>query len=261
MAIEYRSAKTERLEDAARALIRLNVDVIYAVGPQGLRAARAVTTTVPIVAHDYETDPIAAGFIASYARPGGNVSGLFLDLPELTGKWLQLLGQVVPGLKRVAVVWDPTTGDAQLRAIQASAQTLGLVPHVFEVRGRGELDSRFRHAAEGRAAAVAILGSPLFTGAGAKPIAEATLRTRLPSVSLFRAIVEAGGLLAYGPNIVELYRQQGRFVAKILRGARPADLPIERPARFELIINLKTAKRLGVTIPPDVLGRADQVIE
>jgi putative ABC transport system substrate-binding protein len=261
--IDHRSTRmtAERLDESARELVRLNVDVIYAVGPQALRAARTVTTTVPIVAHDYETDPVAAGFIASYARPGGNVTGLFLDLPELTGKWLQLLGSVVPGLKRVAVMWDPTTGDAQVRAIQVAMKAVGLVSQVLEVRGRSELEARFQTAAEGRAEAVIVLGSPLFTGGAAKPIADAALRTRLPAVSLFQTIANAGGLLAYGPNVPDLYRRQGHLVAKILRGAKPGDLPIERPTRFELTVNARTAKRLGLTIPPDVLGRADRVIE
>ena len=261
--IEYRSprTKTDRLEDLARELLRLNVDVIHAAGPQALRAARAATTTTPIIAHDFETDPVAVGLIASYARPGRNVTGMFLDLPELTGKWLELLRQVVPGVKRMAVFWDPNTGDAQRRAVETGAKSLGIALQVFEVHDRGELARRFQLAVESRAGALIVLSSPLFTGPASASIAELALRRRLPSVGLFPGYAEAGGLLTYGPDNTALYRQEARLVAKILNGARPGDLPIERPARFLLVINMKTAKRLGVTVPPDVLARADRVIE
>ena len=263
LVIEYRHPRkaTERVEDLAAELVRLSVDVIHAAGPTALRAARATTTTIPIVAHDFETDPVASGLIASYARPGGNVTGTFLDLPEVAGKWLELLRQVVPKLARVAILWDPTSGDAQLRVVEGAARALRLAVQVLEARDRGEIEARFRAAVEARAGGVVVLSSPLFSGGGSKHLAELAVRHRLPSVSLFQIYAEAGGLLAYGPDNLALYRQEGRFIGKILAGARPADLPIERPARFELLVNMKTAKRLGVTVPSEVMLRADRVIE
>ena len=263
LVIEYRSPRTttDRLEDVARELVRLNVDVIHAAGPQALHAARTATGTIPILAHDFETDPIAAGFIASYARPGGNVTGMFLDLPELTGKWLELLRRVAPRLKQVAVLWDPATGEAQRRATEVGAHAIGVTLQILEVRYRGELEARLQHAADARAGAMVVLSSPLFAGPADKLIADLALRTRLPSISLFLSHPKEGGLLAYGPNSTALYRQDAHVVAKILNGARPGGLPIERPARFELLVNLRTAKRLGLTVPSDVLGRADQVLE
>ncbi len=199
--IRYPRTKADRLEDLARELVRLNVDVIHVAGPQALRAARAATTTIPIVAHDFETDPVAAGFVAGYARPGGNVTGMFLDLRELTGKWLELLRLVVPRLKRVAVLWDPTAGDAQLRAAEGSARVIGAVLQVLEVRDRRDLEARFKLATDSPVGALTILSSPLFTGPAYNSIPELALRARLASVGL------------------------------------------------------------GITIPPDVLGRADRVIE
>ena len=188
-------------------------------------------------------------------------TGNFLDLPELAGKWLELLHQATPRMTRVAVMWDPGTGDAQRRAVETGARALGVVVQLFAVRQRGELEAGVRLAAEARADAMVILSSPLFSGPALQSIAGLAVRSRLPSIGLFPRYAEAGGLLAYGPNAVALYRQEAGIVAKILKGARPADLPIVRPARFELVVNVRTAKQLGVVVPPELLGRADRIIE
>ena len=178
--------------DLARELVRRSVDVIHAAGPQALHAASAATTTIPIVAHDFETDPVAAGFIASYARPGRNITGMFLDLPELAGKWLELLHQATPRMTRVAVMWDPGTGDAQRRAVETGARALGVVVQLFAVRQRGELEAGVRLAAEARADAMVILSSPLFSGPALQSIAGLAVRSRLPSIGLFPRYAEAG---------------------------------------------------------------------
>ena len=263
LVIEYRYPRgaTDRVRDLAAELVRLDVDVIHVAGPVALQAARAATASIPIVAHDFETDPVAAGYVASHARPGGNVTGMFLDLPELAGKWLELLRQVVPGLSRVAALWDPATGDAQVRAAQAAARALGVTLHVLEVRDAGELEARFQAAAQARAGAMVALSSPLFAGARAKQVAGLALRHRLPLMTLFLRVVEWGGVLAYGPDVLELYRQEGRLIGKILKGARPAELPIERPDRFYLTVNLKAARSFGLAVPQAVINRADRVIQ
>jgi len=252
---------TDRLDDLARDLVRRNVDVIHAAGPQAARAASAATTTIPIVVHDYETDPVAAGFVTTFARPGRNITGVFLDLPELGGKWLELLRQAVPRMKRVGILWDPATGDGQRQAVETAARALGVLVQVIEVRQRGELEARFRQARGARVDAIVVLSSPVLAGPALGAIADLALRTRFPSISLFPQYAELGGLLAYGPRPSMLYREEGQMVAKILKGARPADLPIMRPARFELLVNVKAAKQLGVVMPAELLGRADRTIE
>lgn len=254
-------ASTHRLEDLARDLVRANVDVIQASGPQAVRAASRATTAIPIVAYDFETDPIAAGFITSFARPGRNVTGMFLDLPELAGKWVELLRQAVPRMKRAGVLWDPATGDGQRRAVEAAARSLGVTAQTIEVRQRSELETGFRQARAARVDAIVVLSSPVLAGPALAAVAELALRARVPTINLFPQYAEAGGLLAYGPRSMTLYRELGRVVAKIVRGARPADLPIVRPARFELLVNLKTARQLGLAVPAELVGRADRLIE
>jgi len=270
LVIEFRYPRGENdtLSGLAADLVRLRVDVIHAAGPPAVRAATGATATIPIVAHDFETDPVEAGLVASVACPGGNVTGMFLDLPELAGKYLDLLRTAVPRLSRVAVLWDPGTGEAQVRAAKVSARALTLALTVVEVRGPADFEPAFRSAVKQRAQALVVLSSPLFgpshrvgTGVTASSrIAELAIRHRLPSVTLFPSFARAGGLMAYGPSNLDLYRQEARLVAKVLGGASAADLPVERPTRFELIVNLKTARALGLTIPPSLLRRADEVI-
>ena len=258
--IDYRFPKTDG--DAAKlaqAMVNDKVDVIHAAGFVAIDAARRATKTIPIVAHDYETDPVAAGFVATLAKPGGNITGMFLDLPEIVGKLVELLKTAIPGLRRVAGLWDPFTGKAQVVAVERAAKALGIEIQILEVRAE-TLERTVRTAADRKAAALLLLGSPVIA-AGHGAIAAAAAASRLPTIGLFPVFARAGGLMAYGPEAVDQFRQEGRMVAKILKGAKPADLPIERPTKFELAVNLKTAKALGLTIPPSLLLRADQVIE
>jgi len=260
--IEYRRVeeKEERLPVLVAELVRHSVDVIIAPGPSAIRAAKSVTGTLPIVGIDLESDPVAAGFAASFARPGGNITGVFLDQAGLSGKWLELLKEAVPKLARVAVVWDTSTPQHQLNAIKMAAKTLALTVDTLELRGPNDLEGVFRAAARSHAQGVVILSSPLTSRRG-RELAAASLAKRLPTISMFRENVTAGCLMSYGPSLADGYRHLGSLAGRILKGAKPADLPIEQPNKFDLLINLKTAKALGLTIPPSVLGRADQVIE
>jgi len=241
-------------------LIQDKVDVIFARGPVALAAAVVATKTIPIVALDLESDPIALGYAKTLARPGGNVTGVFLDLPELSAKQLQVFREIVPGLSRVALVGDPIANGAQFRVTERAAATLGVKAQTFEGRTAAELDAAMEAARRNGAGAVIIFSSPVVFDHRAR-IAALGREKRLPTVSLFTEFAEAGGLLTYGPSIRESSHRAGIFVGKILNGAKPAELPIERPEKFQLVINLKTAKALGLTIPQSLLQRADQVIE
>jgi putative tryptophan/tyrosine transport system substrate-binding protein len=248
------------LDPMAADLAKRKVDVILAVSPAAVRAARSATTTIPIVAGDLESDPVDAGFIASVARPGGNVSGVFLDFPDFSKKWLELLKETVPQLASVGVFWDPATGTMQLRAVEAAAQTLNLKLEMLELRGRADVEGAFKSAKQRGVGALLFLSSP-FIGANTKLLADLALAQRSPAVTLFTDFARDGGLMAYGPNLLAFFRQEGVLAAKILRGEKPAELPIETPTKFEFVLNLKTAKILGVNIPASVLLRADDVIE
>ena len=243
-------------------LVKHHVDVVLAVGPAAVRAARDATTTIPIVAVDLESDPIEAGFAQSLAHPGRNITGLFLDQPGLAGKWLELLQEVVPTTRRVAILMDPTTGPWQLAAIKMASQRFGVELQILEVRASGGLNGVLG-AVRGGSQAIIQLSSPLFDlDSNAKRIADFAVKHQLATIALFAGFAQRGGLMAYGPNLVEYYEQRiALYIDKILKGAKPADLPIEQPTKFELVINLKTAKALGLTIPPSLLQRADQVIE
>ena len=240
--------------------VRLKPDCLLLAGPSNLAAGRKLTTTIPIVAVDLETDPVVSGLAASLAHPGGNVTGIFLDLPELAGKQIQLLREAVPTLTRLAVLVDERVSDAQLRAAQIAAQAAGVSLDPIGVRNAGDLDNVVPRAMKSRAQALLVLTGPLFFS-NLDRIASSAQRHSLPSGSIFPAMAKAGGLLGYGPDQGKLFRQAAKYVQRILKGARPADLPIERPTSFQLAINLKTAKALGLTIPPSLLARADQVIE
>jgi putative ABC transport system substrate-binding protein len=233
---------------------------MFAAGPVAVRHAQAGTKTIPIVALDLESDPVKSGFVRSIARPGGNLTGLFFDFPEFSTKWLQLLAEAVPGLSRLAVFWDPSTAPVQLEAVAAAAQSRGLSLHVEQVQASAELDGAFRSARNEKADGALILSSPLF-GSNPQLLADLALRHRVPAITLFPEFGQSGGLLAYGTNLIDLYVQAGALVGKVLNGTRPEDLPVERPSRFYLVINLNTAKVLGVEVPPTLLARADEVIE
>jgi putative ABC transport system substrate-binding protein len=257
---EFRNAGNDpsRLADAANELVRLKVDVIVAAAAPSVRAAHAVTRTIPIVGTDYTTDPVAEGYVESYARPGGNLTGVFLDAPEFAGKWFQLLRAVIPRLSRLAVLWDPSPGAAHLHAVQSLARSFGIQLEVVEVRTSDDLDRAFA-GFQGKPQAVILLPSPMIYVQSVR-LAKLTLKYRLPATSMAHLFAQAGGALSYGPEDSAAYERVAYFVAKILRGAKPAELPVERPTKVQLVVNLKTAKALGLTIPESVLYRADEVI-
>ena len=257
----YAAGSDERLREYAMALVRLNVDVIFSVSSSAVQAARNATKTIPIVAVDLESDPVASGFTASLARPGGNVTGFFLDLPELNGKRPELLKQAIPGLSRVALLWDPSMDPVPLRASEAAARSLGLRLQIVEARGPSDFERAFRLAAKGNRAVMVGQSPVLENDVHRKQIVDLAAKHRLPAISSFSRGPEAGLLMSYGPNLNDLFRQAATYVDKILRGAKPGELPLQRPTRFDLVVNLKTAKALGLTIPPLILLRADQVIE
>jgi putative ABC transport system substrate-binding protein len=264
VAIEYRFAegKAERLPDLATELVRLKVDVIVTVGGvPPAQAAQRATKAIPIVATG-TADPVAAGLVASLARPGGNITGPGIISHELVGKELELLREVVPKVSRVAVLWNPANpGNAlQLRAAEATAPALGVRLQPVEARGPGEIDRAFAAMARERAGALLVLLDSMLLDQRER-IADLAAKNRLPAVYGLRPHAEAGGLMAYGANLLDLFRHMAIYVGKLLKGAKPADLPVEEPTKFELVINMKTAKTLGLTIPQSVLQRADQVLE
>ena len=255
-------AGLDQLTDLAGQLLQSDVRAILAVGPAAVRATRSATATIPIIALDLETDPVSTGLITSLARPGGNITGLFFDFPEFSGKWLELLAEARPGLSRVAVFWEPTTGPVQVEAAETAAKSRGLRLQIINVPDLSGLEDAFRAAEREQAQGLLILSSPLFSAViGSKPVAELAALHRLPAITLFPEFAQFGGLMAYGPSLVDLFHQAGALVGKVLHGAKPADLPVERPTRFRLVINLKAAKALGLEIPSTLLARADEVIE
>ena len=261
--IEYRNAegKLERLPAIAAELVRLNVDIIITRGPPSTRAAKEATSTIPIVMA-FDIDPVGSGFVASLARPGGNITGLSNLSPEISGKQLELLTEIVPKLARVAVLGTSTIqGNAQaLRETEAAAGAFGVQVQYLEVRGPTDIETAFRAASKGRADAVLVLTSP-FTISQRTQVVDLAAKNRLPAIYPQSEYMEDGGLMTYGPSINDLFRRAATYVDKILKGAKPADLPVEQPTKFEFIINLKTAKQIGLTIPPNVLARADKVIK
>jgi putative ABC transport system substrate-binding protein len=263
IAIEFRWAEGqyERLPGLAAELVRLNVTIIVAAGPNAIQAAKQATATIPIVMAAVG-DPVAAGFVASLARPGGNITGVSNMLPDLVGKQLELLKEVLPTVSRVALLGNPANPANALleRQAQDAARTLGVRLQPLWARDLSEIDSAFTATKMERADALIVLTDTMLINHRTRVIDHAGQR-RLPAVFGVSQFVEAGGLLAYGPSFAAGYRRAAPYVDRILKGAKPADLPIEQPRKFELVINLKTAKALGLTIPPSLLQRADQVIE
>ena len=261
--IEYRWAegKPERIRELAEELVRLKVDLIVIPGSIYTEAAKRATSTIPIVFLGH-ADPVATGHVTSLSRPGGNITGMSVMMTETSVKSLELFKQAVPGLARVAVIFDPATpshGPA-LKAVDAAGPALGLRIQSVPVRSASDYESAFSTMVRERVDGVLVLATPQFV-AGAKRLADLALRHKLPSVHGPKDNVAAGGLMSYWPNRADYYRRGAIYVDKILKGAKPADLPVEQASKFELSINLKTAKTLGITIPPLVLGRADRVIE
>jgi len=260
LSIEYRRPRGDppQFAEGAAELVRLKVDVIYADSAPALRASFAATRTIPTVGLDFTNDPVAAGYAQSYGRPGGNVTGLFLDAPEFSGKWLELLKAIVPGLSRVVVLWDPNPGTAHLQGVQKVAPSFHVQLQILEVRRPGEIDlafSKFR----GQPQVVLVLPSPM-NYQYSPQLASLTMKHRLPGIAMARQFAEAGGVLSYGPDLPSAHERCGALVARILGGAKPADLPVERPAKFNLLVNVKTAKSLGLTLPDSVRLRADELI-
>ena len=261
--IEYRHAegKPDRLPALAAELVRLKVEVIVTGGGGGAtRAAKEATKTIPIVMAG-AVDPVGQGFVTSLARPGGNVTGLSTLTPEISGKRLELLKEIVPKLSRVAVLGTSTgTATARLlKEVEPAAAAFGVKLQFLDVRGPKDIETAFRAASKGRAEGVLVLTGPVINPQR-KQIADLAAKNRLPAIFPFPEYVEAGGLMSYSANIIDLYRRAATYVDKILKGAKPADLPVEQPTKFEFIINLKAAKQIGLTIPPNVLARADKVI-
>ena len=262
--LEIRSAagKPTALPGLAAELVTRNVDVIFAEGPVAVSAARDATRVIPIVAFDLETDPVQAGWARSLARPGGNVTGLFLHAPALAGKWIELLRAAAPGVLRMGLLWDSTTGSAQLLAAKAAAQGFGIETQVMEVRGAGDVETALRAGMRAGIGAIVVLSGPeLGQAATHKQIADFAARNRLPSISLFRGFSNAGGLMSYGHALAFFRPRAGVLIGKILNGANPGDLAIELASKFELVINLKTAKAMGITIPQALRLRADELIQ
>jgi len=258
--IHYARAKPEAFPGLAADLVRRKVDVIFVSGPAGIRAASNATRTIPIVALDLESDPVRAGFASSLAKPGGNITGCFLDQPGLTGKWLELIGEAVPGVRRIAVLRDPTTGPWQLDAIKSVARTRNIELHLVEVRNVDNLEQNLEDTTKERSEGLVQLSSPLFDSPFAKRIADFAVTHRLPSISMFKRFADSGGLMAYGPDQRLFYKRLPFYIDKVLKGAKPGDLPVEQPTKFDLVINLRTAKALGLTIPQPILVRADEII-
>jgi ABC-type uncharacterized transport system substrate-binding protein len=263
LVIEYRWAegKPARMREMAEDLVRLKVDIIVAPSSIYTGAARRTTSSIPIVFFSH-ADPLGSGHVASLAQPGGNATGLSLMMTETNVKLLELLKDAIPGLKRVAVVYDPATPShgPGLRAVEEAAPALGLALQALPVRSATEYEGAFSAMTREHADAVLFLSTPLYT-AGARRLAELALAHKLPSMYAPREHVDVGGLLSYGPDRADLWRRGAIEVDKILKGAKPADLPIEQPTKFDLAVNLKTAKALGLTIPEAFLLRADKVIE
>jgi putative ABC transport system substrate-binding protein len=252
--------KPDTLPQFAQELVQLRAAILVATARPSIEAARAATSKLPIVANDLESDPVASGYVASLANPGGNLTGMFLDAPTLCGKWLQQIGDIVPNLTKIAVLWDATTGTYQLDAIKAAAKAKSIELFVMEFRDGVGLERALELGLNQGPQAVIQLGSPLTRQAGPR-VATILSTRRIPATSQFRTFPDGGGLMSYGPDLNQLYRRVGLYVYKILHGARPTDLPIERPTRFELVINVKAANALGVTIPNSLLATADDIIE
>ena len=259
--IEYRYAngKFDRLPNLAEELVRLPVTVIVTTSTASTKAAKGVTTIVPIVVGS-AGDLVGEGLVASLARPGGNITGLTAVSPDLSGKRLELLKEVIPTASRVAVIWHPTPNDEkEVKETEIAANALGLKLQSLQVRSRDEFQSAFAAAMNERANGLIIIQSP-FTGSHRKELFELAEKQRLPSMCDAPYLAEDGCLMSYGPNRFEMSRRAATYVDKILKGAKPADWPVEQPTKFELVINLKTAKQIGLTVPPPVLARADRVI-
>ena len=258
--IELRYSKTglQHLPELAAELVRRKVEVIEASGDFAPRVAQQATSTIPIVA--FTDDVLGAGLVDSLSRPGRNTTGLTILAPELSAKRLEILSEIVPGLSRVAALWDPTSSKSQVAMTETAASAMKIQLQILEVRHRDHLVGAFAAAREGKAQAINLLASPILASLTREFVGLAA-EHRLPTIYQWGEQVEAGGLVSYGPNLALLWRQAGNLVAKLLKGSKSGDLPVEQPTKFELVINLKTAKTLNLAVPRTLLDRADKVIE
>ena len=256
----FTNFKPELMSAAAADLVRLQVNVIFAGYPEAIVAARNATSAIPTVAVDMESDPVAKGYIKNLAHPGGNLTGMFLDLPELSGKQVGLLKETVPKLSRIAIFGTPGLNAAQFAAAEAAVRAVGLEAEIIEVKVPDDWAQALA-AAKGKQVEAGILLSSPLVFISSKKLGELALANRLPLISLFAEFPQAGGFIAYGPSIAAMWQKAGVYVGKILHGAKPDDLPIQRPEKFDLVINLKTAGALGISVPSVLLATADQVID
>ncbi|SRR6266404_1738309 len=257
----YAEGKFDRLPDLAAELVRLKVDVMVTAGPQSTRPAKEATSTIPIVM-GFDNDPVGNGFVTSLARPGGNITGLSTLAPEISGKQLELLKEIVPKLSRVAVLGNSTLpGNAQaLKEMELAAGAFKVQLQYLDVLSPKDIETAFRAANKGRAGAVLVLQNPVATNQRTQ-ITDLAVKNRLPAIYDRQEFVEDGGLMTYAVSSTDLFRRAATYVDKILKGRKPAELPVEQPTKFEFIINLKAAKQIGVTIPPYLLSRTDRVIK
>jgi putative ABC transport system substrate-binding protein len=256
---EIRSGTPQQLAALAQELARLNVDLILCVSSPAVRAAIDLPHQIPIVALDLETDPVASGLASTLARPGGNLTGLFLDLPEFSGKQLEILRETLPGLSHVIVLWDRSMDPAPLAGMEGASRALHLRISVREVDDESTLPAIFEEATAKKAGAVVVMQSPRLLGYRLQ-ILKLAADARLPVMGMFANFAEAGALLSYGPNIEEMCRRPSGYVDRILKGTKPGDLPIQRPQKFDFALNMRTAKSLHLTIPQSVLARVEEVI-
>jgi putative tryptophan/tyrosine transport system substrate-binding protein len=256
----YHHGSVERIDEFARELVALKCSIIVTGGPYAIRAVLKETNTIPTVGIDLESDPVANGWVKSLARPGSNLTGLFLDIPELGGKQIELLKNVVPTLTRLAVLWDAAIGTLQFHSTETAARSSGVTLESFPIRTAEEIKDAVERAAQRRVDGMMVLTSPLIFGQRSQ-IADLALKARLPTINGFNLYPKAGGLMAYGPNFPSMFKRAANYVDRILSGANPGELPIERPTKFELVINLKTAKALGLQVPWQLQQLADEVIE
>jgi len=256
----FHGTAMERLDEVVRELVALKCSVIFASNPYAIQAVTKATKAIPIVGVDLESDPVASGLVDSIAHPGGNFTGFFLDIPELGGKQIELLMEAVPAVSRLAVLWDATIGEVQFRATEKAPRHAGVILKSLPIRREQDINGAIQQAVRDQANGLVVLSSPLIYQ-GRSQIASIALSARLPTISLFNTFPKEGGLMAYGPDFPAIYTQAAGYVARVLAGANPGELPIQRPTKFELVINLKTARALGLTIPETLLVRADQVIE
>ena len=259
LVVRIANDQLDELPAMAADLVGQNVQAICAVAPLAVRAARDATSSIPIIAMDLESDPVGNGWAASLAHPGGNITGIFLDLPDFSAKTLQLR-EAVPNAVKIAALWHPASGSLQLKSVQNAAATLGVELEVFEVKLVADFEAAFKAMTQKNMAGLLMLSSPMFAG-NPQLLGELAIRNRLPAINNFPDFAQRGGLIGYGPELQSLFAQAGVLTRKVMQGAVIKDLPVERPTRFKLVVNLKTARAIDVTMPTSLLLLADEVIE